>query len=399
MTTTKIKILFVCNPDWSTNQRWMEMFADDPEFSIRAFSNGEGTVYPPQVWTTKTYTLFKPLIRQEKGKAVSLGLPRNRVTYYLLLKLDEGFHVRARLLNLVIRLWKPDIVHTIGMRPQAWITWQALQYFKKTRRPVWVVTSSSDDVFWERFRKGTLDNVQRTLSDCDGYLSDNQRDVKIAIGLGLRPDKVAFGKNVSTRGGMPRDVVLRARRTRPVKKPVILVPKGYEGVYHKPHVIMEALRLVHETRPDIEVKFLAASEDLRIWCGLLSEDLKRRVEFLDFLQQDEYLRLLSQARIMVAPSLTDGTPQCMLEAMSVGVFSIVSPHESIKEWITDGVNGFLVNPLNANEMAHKILIALEDDALLEKAREINFDIILNGYCTEDVREELIAYYKRMARRA
>ena len=394
--TRKIKILFVCIPDWSTNQRWMEMFVDVAEFSIRAFSSNEGTLYPPQVWVAKTYSMFKPLIKQEKGKAVSLGIPRNRVSFYLLHTLDERFHVRARLLYLVMRFWKPDIVHTLGMRPQAWITWQALQYFKKTRRPVWIVTSSSDDIFWERFRKGALENIQRTLVGCDGYISDNQRDVKIAVSLGLNPKKVAFDKNVSTRGGMPREVVLRCKRTKLVQKPAILVPKGYEGVYHKPHVIMEALRLVHEARPDVEVKFLAASEHLKIWSSFLPKDFLRRVEFMDFLQQDVYLRLLSQARIMLAPSLTDGSPQCMLEAMSVGVFSILSPHESIKEWITDGVNGFLVNPLNPNEMAEKTLIALKDEALLEKARDINFDIILNGYCTEDIREEAIAYYKRMA---
>jgi len=396
--TRKIKILFVCIPDWSANQRWMEMFVDVPEFSIRAVSSHEGTLYPPQVWVAKTYSLFKPLMKQEKGKAVSLGLPSSRVWSFLLLKLDEKIHIRARLLHLVMWFWKPDIVHSRGMRPQAWITWQALQYFRKTRRPVWIVTSSSDDIFWERFRSGTLEKIQRTLADCDGYMSDNQRDVKIAIDLGLSPEKVAFDKNVPIGGGMPRDAVLQFKRRDFVRRPTVIVPKGYEGVYHKPHVIMEAMRLVYEARPDVEVKFLAASEHLKIWSLFLPKDFLRRVEFMDFLQQDVYLRLLSQARIMLAPSLTDGSPQCMLEAMSVGVFSILSPHESIKEWIADGVNGFLVNPLNPNEMAEKTLIALKDDALLEKARDINFELILNGYCAEDIRDEAIAYYKRMARK-
>jgi glycosyltransferase involved in cell wall biosynthesis len=229
-------------------------------------------------------------------------------------------------------------------------------------------------------------------------MSDNQRDVKIAIDLGLSPEKVAFDKNVPIGGGMPRDAVLQFKRRDFVRRPTVIVPKGYEGVYHKPHVIMEAMRLVYEARPDVEVKFLAASEHLKIWSLFLPKDFLRRVEFMDFLQQDVYLRLLSQARIMLAPSLTDGSPQCMLEAMSVGVFSILSPHESIKEWIADGVNGFLVNPLNPNEMAEKTLIALKDDALLEKARDINFELILNGYCAEDIRDEAIAYYKRMARK-
>ena len=55
--------------------------------------------------------------------------------------------------------------------------------------------------------------------------------------------------------------------------------------------------------------------------------------------------------IFAIPSLTDGCPNALLEAMSAGCTIVGSNADAIGEIIEDGVSGWLVNPANAAELA------------------------------------------------
>ena len=55
--------------------------------------------------------------------------------------------------------------------------------------------------------------------------------------------------------------------------------------------------------------------------------------------------------IFAIPSLTDGCPNALLEAMSAGCAIVGSNADAIGEIIEDGVSGLLVNPGNAPELA------------------------------------------------
>lgn len=52
----------------------------------------------------------------------------------------------------------------------------------------------------------------------------------------------------------------------------------------------------------------------------------------------ELFRLSSVA---VSPSLHDGTPNTLLEAMDCGCIIVTGDIESVREWINDGENGSL----------------------------------------------------------
>jgi glycosyltransferase involved in cell wall biosynthesis len=54
------------------------------------------------------------------------------------------------------------------------------------------------------------------------------------------------------------------------------------------------------------------------------------------------------AQIVVSPSIHDGTPNSLLEAMACGCFPVAGDLESIREWITHGQNGLL---FDANDAA------------------------------------------------
>lgn len=83
-------------------------------------------------------------------------------------------------------------------------------------------------------------------------------------------------------------------------------------------------------------------EDLRALVRSL--DLGSRIlvqDWLDHAQRDEALR---ESDVYVLPSLNEGLPMGMLEAMSWGLAVIVTPVGGIPEVVIDGQNGLLVAP-------------------------------------------------------
>ena len=71
--------------------------------------------------------------------------------------------------------------------------------------------------------------------------------------------------------------------------------------------------------------------------------------------QEDAVKLLSALDLFVLPSLTEGTPMALLEAMSYGIPVIASEVGGIPKVITSGENGVLVTPENSTEIAKSIL--------------------------------------------
>jgi len=97
--------------------------------------------------------------------------------------------------------------------------------------------------------------------------------------------------------------------------------------------------------------------------GELTTDLKdyvRRsnlgntVRFAGWLDGKEKYHLLSQCGIMIYPtSYGEGMPNCVLEAMGMGVAVITRPVGGIVDVLVDGKNGFLIDSLDPKEFAAK----------------------------------------------
>ncbi|MCH7479774.1 MAG: glycosyltransferase, partial [Chloroflexi bacterium] len=65
----------------------------------------------------------------------------------------------------------------------------------------------------------------------------------------------------------------------------------------------------------------------------------------------------------------------LLEAMACGCFPIAGDLESLREWITLGQNGLLVNPGDSRALADAILQALAQPDLRNQAVQHNFHLV------------------------
>ena len=108
--------------------------------------------------------------------------------------------------------------------------------------------------------------------------------------------------------------------------------------------------------------------------------------------------LFRLAQITVSPSLHDGTPNTLLEAMACGCFPVAGDIESVREWITDGVNGILCDPKEPGSLADALLLALRDEHLRSKAKELNTQLIAERAEYGRVMTQAEEFYREVTQR-
>ena len=73
----------------------------------------------------------------------------------------------------------------------------------------------------------------------------------------------------------------------------------------------------------------------------------------------------------IAVSISDGTPNTMLEAMAMGACPVQSDTGSTAEWIDNGENGLLVPPEDVGVIESAIRRVVSDDELVLRADRLN----------------------------
>jgi len=94
-----------------------------------------------------------------------------------------------------------------------------------------------------------------------------------------------------------------------------------------------------------------------------------RVQFGGQVSQKELPGWYREADLFVSPSHVDGTSVSLLEALASGLPVIVSDIPGNKEWVEDGINGWLFPDGNSSALADKIATVLDQpERLVEVGR-------------------------------
>jgi glycosyltransferase involved in cell wall biosynthesis len=147
-------------------------------------------------------------------------------------------------------------------------------------------------------------------------------------------------------------------------------------VLQKGHTyLLEAAKLVVDRYPE-KCVFLIAGE------GHLRENLEQKVKQLSldrvvfFLgNRPDIPDLLFLADVFVLPSLWEGLPLAVLEAMSAGLPVIATRVEGVEAVITDGENGTLLPSKDVQALADALIDIREDDNARRVYGEISADLV------------------------
>lgn len=130
--------------------------------------------------------------------------------------------------------------------------------------------------------------------------------------------------------------------------------------------LIDAMEFLVEKNKNISLVLVGDGEDRDDLKDLVKGyNLDEHVIFVGRVSDEEVPEYMAAADIFVLPSLSEGFGIVLLEAMASGLPIIATNIAGISEMVTDGENGFLVEPKNPEEIADRIMKLLEDDALRE----------------------------------
>jgi glycosyltransferase involved in cell wall biosynthesis len=97
---------------------------------------------------------------------------------------------------------------------------------------------------------------------------------------------------------------------------------------------------------------------------IVGNNLSSSIFFHGSLDKEPLIEKLKQAHTLVVPSSYEGFGIVYLEGMCFGLPAMGTTAGAANEVITDGVDGFLIEPENAEELANKLRILNERRDLL-----------------------------------
>jgi glycosyltransferase involved in cell wall biosynthesis len=159
---------------------------------------------------------------------------------------------------------------------------------------------------------------------------------------------------------------------------VVLWPRGL-GSYLNSDVIIEAIPMVIRKHPNTLFLFISGNGKEQEWQQHLQRvkefGFERNVRWDGNVPWELMARYYNASDVMVSISSNDSLPNCMLEAMACGTPIVMGDIPAIREWVTDGVNGFLVPPRDPVALSEKIMRALDDpqDMMISFAKK-NYEL-------------------------
>jgi glycosyltransferase involved in cell wall biosynthesis len=240
-----------------------------------------------------------------------------------------------------------------------------------------------------------------TLKKADSVTCDAEHMKETMKRLGVPEEKIKliyFG--IDTRRFSPGQKSEKLKvRLGVYNSPTIITLRNLRPVYDVESLI-KSVPLVLKEIP--ESKFIIAGkgpEEERLKELAKSLGVSDSVKFIGFIPNDELPEYLNSMDVYVSTSLSDaGLAASTAEAMSCGLPVIVTDVADNREWVEDGITGFVVPTKDPKLLAEKIIYLLQNENVRKKFGKISRKIIeeRNNYHKEMGKMEKI--YKELVRR-
>lgn len=423
------KILFVGYPESSHTESWIGLL-DDAKFNIRLFCLPSSE--PRADWPVKSY-LTVGARHYDNATRLTAYPPRRNSLLGVVHLLHQAYDrnmipgpriVRAafrRLLGVAHRVfragyrtsiegalakaildWKPDVIHTLGFDPASYLYSRTRENFHIEGIGRWVAQArGGPDLELQRYSDQFLTEMIEVFEKCDHFIADNEQNYAFALSAGLDPGKIrnpGMGV-VSGAGGIDCDALEQMQVVAPSKRERVIVwPKAYETYTSKALPVFEAILKVWDRIQPCRIEMLwLVQSDVKIWYEkLFPEHIKKGCPFHGRLTREETLEKIAGARVMIAPSLSDGIPNTMMEAMALGAAPLVSPLDTIMPVVRDEENVLFARNLYPDEIAEALVRLMNDDDLVDRMAANNRVAIRKLADRTQVKHQALRFYEEVA---
>jgi len=263
-------------------------------------------------------------------------------------------------LKRVVCKVKPDLIHAGPVQTCAFLA--VLSGFRPILTMSWgfdLMQDADRNLWWKQITHYVLRNTTAFTSDCEAT-----REKAIAYGV-PRERTIVFPWGVDLQYFRPRKSVfsLPSSVIRPSSF-VLFCNRAWEPRYGV-DVLARAFVAVARQRSDVNLILLGGgSQGNLIRDILMKGGVMERVHFGGQIPQAEVPRYCHMADLYLSPSHVDGSSVSLMEAIACGLPCLVSDIPANKEWVTEGINGWLFPDGDADALTAKILWAMDHRAQL-----------------------------------
>jgi len=161
--------------------------------------------------------------------------------------------------------------------------------------------------------------------------------------------------------------------------------------------LLNAYTLVNKKQPVtlLIVGEVRQGEDKKIFEDFQQSNPDSQIIVTGYISPKDLPTYYSLIDTFVHPSLRDGMPNAVLEAMACGKTVIATPVGGVTDVIEDGVNGMLVQVNDANELAEKIAKALSQPEKQEQFGRSAREAVLRRYTLENELQANLKVYESL----
>ena len=300
----------------------------------------------------------------------------NFALYFLLDNLI-GIRWRSYFLARVILRNKPGIIHFHEMQHGAYIFNYISKYQKFSPNLRRIISTWGSDLTLYSWDSEHIHQIKACLSWADIVTAEREEELFDAQRLGFTGDfrapiYITIGQNTSE----------LKNQKKPSSRKIILV-KGHQSDTGRALNVLQAIFQLSSQLKDFEIIVYSAPTPVQIQVNTLRNKHKINIRVLPKVSHAEMCDLFYNARLSISVAVSDGLPGVLIEAMQAGAFPIQSSNSAGKDFIVQGENGFLVDPWNIESIKDSIIRAVNDNLLVDRACELNREILQEKYALKE----------------
>lgn len=393
-----MRVLFVAMANSVHTARWINQFTDQP-WDLHLFPVDE-TPLQRDFRRVTVHGLFRqssaaldPSVRQT-GLWWPLKRGRTRIAK-ILERCSPGVTARSSRLARVIRRITPDLVQSLEIQHAGYLTLEARRQTAEAFPP-WIVTNWGSDIYLFGRLKEHAGQIRAVLSACDYYSCECQRDVELGRAFGFKGEVLPVLPNS---GGYHVGRIRSLRQDGPTSGRRLIVLKGYQGWAGRALVGLRAIALCADALKGYRVAVYLAGPDVELAAELTAHSTGIPIEIVPECSHEAMLRLHGRARVSIGLSISDAISTSLLEAMAMGSFPIQSNTSCACEWVQDGQTALIVPPEDPVAIAEAIRRAVTDDALVDRAADLNARLTAERLDYATIQSRAVAAYEAIAAKA
>lgn len=380
------KLLFVGEIHSTHALSWIDLLRGEP-YDVRAFSLAP--YRPPE---TFPYPTDVPLLASKGRKLLDLSIKALAPKYFRVP--DEDAFLQKRLARF-IRSWRPDIVHCFGASTAGLFLSRTMQRFDLRKDfKLSIQARGGPDLEDSIHDPSVVGDLRTALRSCDLFFADNEKGYEIARSLGCSRAAIGDANRFPGTGGMTFDD--RPRLPPSQRERVILVPKAYEGYQSKVLPVFEALKIAWPRIKPAKIILAAVNDEPAKYLKRMDHEIAGHIDVHPRIPREKILSFMAQARLMIAPSIMDGVPNSLYEAMANGALPIVSPLETISSVVSEPDNVLFAGNFDVEKLVSATVKLMNDDEQGDAMAQRNLHLVRAIADRDKIRVKLLARYRSLA---